>query len=118
MNETTTLSTEERPSGIKVIRFHGDLDSMGTRMVEEAFSKAIVDRSSHIIVDLGEVAFVSSAGLAMLLVKGKMLRKGGGNLAIASASNRVHEVLMLAGFQDLFSIYPTLDEALSSLEKS
>lgn len=116
MNEPTTLTTEERPSGIKVIHFHGDLDSMGTRMVEDSFSSAINDRNSRVIIELGDVNFISSAGLAMLLVRGKMLREGGGNLNIASASERVHEVLMLAGFHDLFGIYPTLEEALSAVE--
>jgi anti-sigma B factor antagonist len=116
MNEPTTLTVKDRPSGLRVIHIHGDLDSMGSRMIEGSFSDAIDDRSMRVIVEVGEVTFISSAGLAMLLVKGKALREGGGNLSIASASDRVHEVLMLAGFQDLFGIYPTLDEALAALE--
>lgn len=116
MNEPTTLTTEDRPGGVRIVRFQGDLDSMGTRMIEDAFATALGDRSRQVIVELGGVSFISSAGLAMLLVRGKMLREGGGKLIISSASKRVHEVLTLAGFQDLFSIYSTLDEALQAVK--
>jgi anti-anti-sigma regulatory factor len=54
----------------------------------------------------------------MVLVKGKILRRGGGTLAIAGSSKRIHEVLAMAGFQELFDIYATADEALAALERA
>ncbi len=116
MDESTTLTVEERASGIKVVHIQGDLDSMGTHMVEEAFNTALMGQTGQVVIDLGRVSFISSAGMAMLLVKGKMLRQGGGKLSIAAPSTRVLEVLSLAGFHELFEVYPTLDEALSTLE--
>lgn len=116
MNEPTTLTVEDRPSGLKVLYIHGDLDSMGTQMIQDAFSAAITDRNAHILVDLSDTKFISSAGMAMLLVKGKMLRQWGGNFYIAATGARVYEVLALAGFHELFSVYRSLDEALAALE--
>ncbi len=116
MNEPTSVKIDERPSGLKLIHIHGDLDSVGTQMVEEPLSAAISDRSSRVLIDLANVSFISSAGMAMLLVKGKMLRRAGGNMYLASASERVREVLALAGFNELFSLYPDLDDALTALE--
>lgn len=117
MKEQTTLTTESRDSGVKVVHFHGDLDSLGVKMIEDAFRNAVPDRNARLVVDLGDVGFVSSAGLAMLLIKGKVLRQGGGNLSIASASKNILEVLSLAGFQELFEIHPTLADALSAMEQ-
>ncbi|NDJ54692.1 MAG: STAS domain-containing protein [Chloroflexi bacterium] len=116
MNETTFMSVDDRPSGIKVITIAGDLDSMGTQTIQDSFAHAVPDRRSSVVVDLNQVDFISSAGMAMLLVKGKMLRQGGGDFFIAGVNDRVFEVLSLAGFQDLFNIYPTLEEALKALE--
>ncbi len=116
MNEQTILQSEERPSGLKVIHIQGDLDSMGTHMVQDKFDDELAEHESHVVVDMGRVGFISSAGMAMLLVKGKRLRQVGGKLTIAGASARVHEVLSLAGFHELFEVYPTLDNALESLE--
>jgi len=116
MNESTRISVEQRPSGVKVITVTGDLDSMGTHMVEDSFSGAITDRASRVVINLGPVNFISSAGLAMLLVKGKALRQGGGSMVLAEANPRVFEVLSLAGFNELFNIYPTVADALSQAE--
>ncbi len=116
MNETTTLTTEERSNGLKIVRIQGDLDSMGTHMVESKFDAVLDGETRRVIVDMDEVGFISSAGMAMLLVKGKRLRQHSGQLVIANASTRVMEVLALAGFNELFDVYPSLEEALSALE--
>jgi anti-anti-sigma factor len=118
MIQPTTLKIEEHGSRLKIIRIHGDLDTVGVRMVEEAFTKATGERSEKAVVDLTEVSFISSAGLAMLLVKGKILRRGGGSLAIAGATRRVQEVLTMAGFNELFDLYPTPADALAALERA
>ncbi|MGF1503536.1 MAG: STAS domain-containing protein [Chloroflexi bacterium] len=114
-DEATTIDVEERGDGILIITIQGDLDSMGTRTVESSFSAAVPDRGSTVVIDLSNVGFISSAGMAMLLVKGKALRQGGGSMSLAGASRRVYEVLALAGFHELFMVYPTLDEALEGL---
>lgn len=116
MNDSTQITNEERPSGVTVVTINGDLDSLGTHTVEPEFSRAIRDRNSRILVDLTAVSFISSAGMAMLLVKGKMLRQGGGAMVLSGANERVIEVLSMAGFNELFDIYATRDEALAALE--
>lgn len=116
MNQDTTITISERPSGVLHIQIHGDLDSMGTRRVESEFSSAVPDRASHVVIDMTDVGFISSAGMAMLLVKGKALRQGGGSMTIAGASHRVYEVLALAGFHELFNVFGDAEEAFNNLE--
>jgi anti-sigma B factor antagonist len=118
MNEPTTLTSETQASGAMVLRFHGDLDSMGTHTVETQFDAALDGVRGDVVVDMADVGFISSAGMAMLLVRGKQLRQRGGSLLLAGASPRVLEVLSLAGFHELFNIYPTVDKAIASLEPS
>ena len=101
---------------MKIVRIQGDLDSMGTHMVESKFDAALADQTKRVIVDMDGVGFVSSAGMAMLLVKGKHLRQQSGQLVIANASTRVMEVLALAGFNELFDVCPSPQEALRALE--
>ena len=117
MSQETTITTDNSlRDDTTVIHIHGDLDSVGTRMIEEQFAQAISNHSKSIIVSLSDVQFISSAGMAMLLVKGKALRQEGSKMYLAGANERVSEVLSLAGFQDLFTMYPSLDEAAAALE--
>jgi len=114
MQDKTTMQIEEHPDGVTIVRFTGDLDSLGTHMVQKSFESTLSERGMRVVVDLGEVDFISSAGMAMLLVRGKMLRRSGGRLAIAGANHRVSEVLSLAGFHELFEVYPTVDTAVQA----
>lgn len=118
MNEPTTLTSQAHASGVTIIQFHGDLDSMGTHTVESQFDVALGGERGDVIIDMTDVGFISSAGMAMLLVRGKQLRQRGGSLLLAGASPRALEVLSLAGFHELFNIYPTVDEAAASLTPS
>lgn len=86
-------------------------------MIEDTFRDAVSERTARLVVDLEDVGFISSAGLAMLLIMGKRLRQGGGNLTIASAGKNIMEVLSLAGFHELFDIYPTVPKALEVVER-
>lgn len=116
MHGPTTLTIEERSGGLMVARFVGDLDSAGTRTIQDAFTAMLASPGTHVVVDLSRVSFMSSAGVAMLLVKGKQLRQAGGRLCIAAPTPRVAEVLALAGLHELFDIYPTLESACTALE--
>lgn len=116
MRDHATLTIEERPGGLMVAHLVGDLDSAGTRTVQDAFTTALAGPGMHVVVDLSRVSFMSSGGVAMLLVKGKELRKSGGRLCIAAPTPRVAEVLALAGLHELFDIYPTLESACTALE--
>ncbi|GAB4482945.1 MAG: hypothetical protein Kow00124_32110 [Anaerolineae bacterium] len=118
MSDITSLLVEKRPSGLLVIRVSGDLDSLGTHMVEEDFNRAVAGQSARVLVDLSGVRFISSAGMAMLLVSGKTLRQNGGSLLLTGANARVMEVLAMTGINQMFDFYPTLAEALDALERS
>jgi len=115
MEESTTLSVEQLSSGSILVSIFGDLDSMGTHQVEDAFAAAVNDRAGSFVIDLSNVQFVSSAGMAMLLVRGKALKQGGGRMVIAGANQRVKDSLSLAGFDELFRFFKTIAEADKSM---
>jgi anti-anti-sigma factor len=111
-----TLSSMTRESGLVIIRLRGELDSLGTRLLQPAFAVALSDRTVTAIVDLSEVPFLTSKALAMFLAHGQAMHRAGGSLHLAGANGTVTEVLELAGFDDLFCLAPTLEEAIDRLE--
>lgn len=115
MNRKTAITIDQHTSGIRIVHVQGDLDSMGTHMVSEMFEKQLEGVTSNVVVNLQNVSFISSAGMALLLQQGKTLNKAGGKLVLAAATSRVIEVLTLAGFHELFDVYDTVDAALTAL---
>jgi anti-sigma B factor antagonist len=57
---------------------------------------------------------MSSAGLRGMVSSLKACKSGGGNLVIANPSNRVSEVMQLAGLTSLFALYDDVTSAVGS----
>lgn len=111
------LSRQTRESGVVVISITGELDTFGTKSIESAFQAALPDRTVDVVIDLRGVPFLTSAALAMLIVKAQAMRHAGGTLHLAGARKVVKQVFEQAGFTSLFPIYETLEDALNELEK-
>jgi anti-sigma B factor antagonist len=111
-----TLSSYVHDTGLLIVEISGDLDSHGTREIEDTLEAAIHDRSARVMVDLSQVSFLSSRGIAMLVRTAKVLKGGGGSLGLVGLQPQVAEVMKIAGFSSIFPIYPTLDDAVTSFD--
>ena len=114
----TTLTHELRETGLIVLAIQGNLDAVGVDQVREQFGGAISHYTGPLIVDLSGVEYLSSAGLAMLVSKGKTQRGRGGDLVVVANTPRVMAVFELTEFGGLFSVYDTLAAALEGVEKT
>jgi anti-anti-sigma factor len=113
-----TLTHELRDSGLIVLAIQGNLDAAGVDKIREQFSEAISHYSGPVIIDLSGVEYISSAGLAMLVSKGKTQRGRGGDLVVVANTPRVMGVFELTEFGRLFSVYDTLEAALEGVAKT
>ena len=79
-----------------------------------AMDRAADEGRNYIVLDLGGVEYMSSAGLREMVRVLKRVKRSGGDLRIANPSERVREVLELAGLDTIFEIYSTQVEAVGS----
>jgi anti-sigma B factor antagonist len=114
----TTLTYELWKTGLVVLAIQGNLDAAGVDQIREQFAGAISHYSGPVIVDLSGVEYLASAGLALLVSKGKTQRGRGGDLVVVANTPRVIAVFELTGFGGLFSVYDTLEVALEGVEKT
>ena len=89
--QSTTISPE------------GRIDTVTAPELEDAMSKIPHD-STSIKFDFAKVDYISSAGLRVLLVAQKMMKKSGGAMSIANVSPAVKEVFDITGFSDILTI--------------
>jgi len=92
----------------------GRVDSNNANELGSALDAAVDDGKTNLVLDLGSVEYMSSAGLREMVRVLKRVKRTGGDLRIASPSDRVREVLELAGLDSIFEIYPTQVEAVGS----
>lgn len=99
---------------VQLFEVSGRVDSTNASELGLAMDRAADDGRNHIVLDLGGVEYMSSAGLREMVRVLKRVKRSGGDLRIANPSERVREVLELAGLDTIFEIYPTQVEAVGS----
>lgn len=99
---------------VQLFEVSGRVDSTNASELGLAMDRAADEGRNHIVLDLGGVEYMSSAGLREMVRVLKRVKRSGGDLRIANPSERVREVLELAGLDTIFEIYPTQVEAVGS----
>lgn len=69
---------------------------------------------ARIIVDLGEVSYIDSAGLATLVTLYTSARKHGGDVKLIHLTHRVRGLLQITRLSTVFEIFENLQEAQQS----
>ncbi len=100
-----------------ILTISGRLDAMTAPECEKAIDDILNGGTMLLLIDLGEVGYVSSAGLRAILKAAKALY-GVGRLALARPQDNVREVLEITGFGEIMPIYSSLEEALAALSAS
>ena len=91
----------------------GRVDSSTAPQLEQALKKSIKDGHFHIVVDLGETEFMSSAGLRALLSALKEVRRfNRGDVRLANLPEKIKKAFDLAGFLELFKVYDNATDAI------
>jgi anti-sigma B factor antagonist len=91
----------------------GRIDSTNANQFGEALMQEINAGHLNLVLDLAAVDYMSSAGLREIVNAAKKVR-GRGDLRLAQPSDRVREVLEMAGLDTIFQIYESQSEAIKS----
>jgi anti-anti-sigma factor len=99
---------------LDLFEIEGRVDSNTASTLHEVLNERIDQGTSNILVDLSKVSYMSSAGLRELVTALKRVRKNGGDLRLCVPSERVSEVIELAGLNSLFEIFDDRTMAVGS----
>ena len=103
---------EERDSG-RLVTLEGDVDMGSSRDLRRVFQDLWGSKVSPIVVDLGEVPYIDSSGLATLVECFKEVGKYKGKFVLAGMTQNVREVFRLARLDTVLTIRDSVDEAFS-----
>ncbi len=105
----------EKQGAVVVFKLKGRLDAVTAPGFEQRCLHWLEAGESRFAVDLGEVEYISSAGIRSILNIADMLKAKDGGLALSRTSGMVEKVLQIADIPAMFPLYPTLEEAVAHL---
>lgn len=107
------ISIDEKSSGLVVIALAGRMDASNAGEFTEAFDGVLEKRPTHLVVDLGDLQYISSAGLRSVLTLIKTAKASNVALKFCAMQPMVADMFRISGFSAMLSIYNTLDAALA-----
>jgi len=101
---------------IPVLFVSGKVDAVTSKDLETALTGLIDKNKKFLVIDMEKVEFLSSSGLRVLMASLNKLKRRDGDLLLAAVQPFVKDVFFLTGANRFFSIYPSQDEAIKSLQ--
>ncbi len=113
-NNTPFSITNESMKRVDLVTINGRVDSSNAAELDGVLKETTEKGRHNIVVNLQNVSYMSSAGLRALVSALRACKGSRGDLRIAEPSERVVEVLDLAGLTSLFQVFDSETEAVGS----
>lgn len=109
-----SLITVSEFNDVRLIEVVGRLDGDSSPEMGRSLDQIIDQGHRKLVLDLGSVDYISSAGLREIVRVFKRVQQDSGDLRIANPSDPVMAVMELAGLDSMLQIYQTRTAAINS----
>ena len=107
--------SEERAGStppVSVLTLKGTIETTNASGLEETLARIMDERCYRIVVDLGAVTYISSAGWGIFISEIKRIRRNGGDIKLVAMSPEVREVFDLLEFGNILKPFERTADAL------
>lgn len=99
---------------VTLVVISGRMDAVTTPEYEKQLEPLLQGEAGQLLVDFGQLEYISSAGLRALLATGKRLKGKGGELLFCNLAGAVKEVFEISGFNSIFRIFDSAEDATNA----
>lgn len=110
--DTLKVHWEMRGPGV-VVNPVGDIDLTASPTLRLALRQVQAGKPRALVVDLSQVSYMDSSGVATLVEAMQLARKNGTRLSLCGLQDKVRSIFEIARLDTVFRIVPTADAALS-----
>ncbi len=111
--------TSRQIADVTLIQIQGRIDQKTAKDFENALkphlNECLAGEYHKILMDLGGVDFMTSAGLRVLMIAARACDKQKGEIAVAALQPAIKEIFKISRFDLVLKIYPTVQSALDNL---
>jgi anti-sigma B factor antagonist len=120
MNEPTSHNLHEHPvsavdrrNGAVVVHLVGELDLYNAPDLKAALLEVTSEAPKRVVIDLGEVEFVDSTALGVLIeARTKLADRR--SFLLAAPGVETHRALQISGLDQHLSVHPSVEAALAA----
>lgn len=109
------LTEVERRDKVSVISLKGEISSLAKDSFFDAYDQANRQKTNAILLDMLEVEYINSAGIALIIRMVSDARERGSKVAVSGLSDHYREIFHITRLDDFVSIYSDRETALKAL---
>jgi anti-anti-sigma factor len=107
---------DEQRDGVAIARVNGEIDASNTRWLEARLRALLTNQSTALIIDLSDVTYLDSAGIATMFRLGSELRLHQQQLHLVVVDGSpIARMVGLTGLDRTVPTHATLDGTLAQL---
>ena len=111
MDEIKLSLSQAGPAGeLSVIRVDGVVDTITASELEGVIANLVAQKRFKILIDLGGVEYISSAGWGIFISRIQEIRDRGGDLKLVNMVPNVYEIYELLEFEHIIPAFPSLEQ--------
>ncbi len=99
-----------------VVKVAGEIDALSAAMVQQKILPLAMP-GCKIVLDMSKVAYMSSAGLRMLLSVYRQISTNKGRVVLVGLSDELKETMSMTGFLGYFTVEDTLELAFQIINQ-
>ncbi len=104
-------------NGITIIQPKGKITiGEGDVLLREEITKLLAEDKKKLVLDLGDVSYMDSAGVGELVSVYTSVKNRGGELKLAALTKKIKDLLSITQLMTIFDTYETLEEAVASFK--
>lgn len=104
------------PARPNVLPLKGEIDLHVSPRIASSIQTMLAEKPKQVVVDLSEVTYIDSSGLAVLIEGMQNAAAYGGKFALAGLQETVRPIFEIARLDQVFQIFPNTDAALAAAD--
>jgi anti-anti-sigma factor len=104
-------------NGVVTLEIIGRLDADTAPQAQKHIKELLDGDTTRLLLDMGKMDYISSAGLRVVLMAVKDLRAKQGKIALCSLNEYVREVFEVSNFSSIIPISDSVEEGLKLLSQ-
>jgi anti-sigma B factor antagonist len=112
MTKNKTISNMRYNGNAVIVDLKGEIDMNCSMELRERLLEILKKKPKVTVINLADVGFMDSSGLAILIEAMQITNRQNGQLKLVGVNERVQSILEISRLDSIFSIYATEEEAL------
>jgi anti-sigma B factor antagonist len=103
--------------GVEIIAVSGKIvgSSQSSSEFQELFRSLVAEGKKKYVIDLADTPWTNSLGVGMLMSAYSTVKKQGGDIVLANATERIRDMLRVTRLDAVFSVHDSLHAAMEHL---